>query len=126
MNSLITKFKSKTLIPTLLFFVLLPRSVFGAPPAPGSSVELANPLKVGSIEELLVEILEIAIVIATPIVIFFIIYAGFMYVTARGNPANVEKAHKAITYALIGGVLIIGAVAIGEIIQNLVGSFKAD
>lgn len=124
MNSLITKFKSKALIISL--FLYAPITSAQAPGQSGSSVELANPLKVGSIEELLVEILEIAIVIATPIVIFFIIYAGFMYVTARGNPANVEKAHKAITYALIGGVLIIGAVAIGQIIQNLVGSFKAD
>lgn len=89
----------------------------------GQPVELNNPLQVGTITELLNEILKIFITIATPLVIFFIIYAGFMYVTARGNPAEIEKAHRAITYALIGGVLIIGAVAIGQIIKNLVDKF---
>lgn len=76
-----------------------------------------------SIEELLVAILNIVIVIAMPIVIFFIIYAGFLYVTARGNAEQVQQASRALMYAIIGGVLIIGAVVIAEIIKNLVGSF---
>ena len=117
---MIAKLKLKALV--LITFLYAP-SVSAQGPS-GSSVELDNPLKVDTIEELLYEILQIFIVIATPIVIFFIIYAGFMYVTARGNPANLEKAHRALIYALIGGVLIIGAVAIGEIIKNLVESFK--
>ena len=120
---MISKLKLKVIV--LITFLYAP-SALAQPGPPSASVELENPLKVGSIEGLLNEILQIFIVIATPIVIFFIIYAGFMYVTARGNPTNIEKAHRAITYALIGGVLIIGAVAIGEIINNLVVSFKAD
>jgi hypothetical protein len=87
------------------------------------SVQLVNPVKVGSIQELLQTILEIVIIIATPIVVLFIIYAGFKYVTARGNAAQVQEATQALTYAVIGGVLIIGAVAIAEIIKNLVNSF---
>ena len=117
---MIAKLKLKALV--LITFLYAP-TVSAQGPS-GSSVELDNPLKVDTIEELLYEILQIFIVIATPIVIFFIIYAGFMYVTARGNPANLEKAHRALIYALIGGVLIIDAVAIGEIIKNLVESFK--
>ncbi len=119
--SMVSKLKLKALV--LITFLYAPNA-FAQPGPTGSSVQLENPLKVDSIEELLYEILQIFIVIATPIVIFFIIYAGFMYVTARGNPANLEKAHRALIYALIGGVLIIGAVAIGEIIKNLVESFK--
>lgn len=85
--------------------------------------KLNNPIKVDSIQELLNLILKLVIIIATPIVVLFIVFAGFKYVTARGNASQVEEATKALTYAIIGGVLIIGAVAISEIIKNLVNSF---
>jgi hypothetical protein len=87
------------------------------------SVQLVNPVRVDSIQELLQTILEIVIILATPIVVLFIIYAGFKYVTARGNATQIQEATQALTYAVIGGVLIIGAVAIAEIIKNLVNSF---
>lgn len=87
------------------------------------SVQLKNPLKVGTIEGLLVAILNVVIVIAIPIVVFFIIYAGFLYVTAKGNASQVEQATRALLYAVIGGVIIIGSVAIAGIVRNIVTSF---
>ena len=86
-------------------------------------VGLENPLKVSSLEDLLVALLNIVVVIATPIIIFFIIYSGFLYVTAQGNATKLETARNSLVYAIIGGVIIIGAVAIGEIIGNLVSKF---
>tara|TARA_B100000508_G_scaffold140846_1_gene143816 strand:- start:828 stop:1196 length:369 start_codon:yes stop_codon:yes gene_type:complete len=79
----------------------------------------------GTINDLLTAILTTLIVIATPIVVFFIIYAGFLYVTARGNTNQVQQATRALTYAIIGGVFIIGAVAIAQVLNNIVGSFTA-
>ena len=78
-----------------------------------------------SLEELIVAILRIFITIAVPIIVLFIIYAGFKYVTAQGNAQQVQEATRALTYAIIGAVLIIGAVAISEIIANTVGAFQA-
>ncbi len=63
---------------------------------------------------------------AIPFVVFFIIYAGFLYVTARGNPGTIEQAHKALLYAIIGGLLIFGARAILAIITNTVYSVVID
>jgi len=91
----------------------------------GLSYCLENPIAFNSIQDLLVAILNLIIVIATPIIVIFIIFAGFKYVTAQGNPGEIEKATKALTYAVIGGVLIIGAVAISQIIGGLVKSFEA-
>lgn len=108
---------------SLAILLLLPTITLAEPVV--SSVTLTNYLKVGSISELLSAILNILIIIATPIIIFFIIYAGYLYVTARGNSEQIKTANSALTYAIIGGVLIIGAVAIGEIIKNLVEAFKA-
>lgn len=88
-------------------------------------VTLNNPLRVNSIEELLVAILNIIMVLMIPIIVFFIILAGFKYVTARGNSGQIEEATTTFTYAIIGGVLILAAVAIAEIIKNTVASFAA-
>lgn len=77
-----------------------------------------------SFEDLLLALLNIFVIIATPIIILFIIYAGFLYVTARGNAEQVKKATTALTYAIIGGILVIGAVAITEGVKNVVDSFR--
>ncbi|MCA9360432.1 hypothetical protein KC730_00905, partial [Candidatus Kaiserbacteria bacterium] len=63
------------------------------------------------------------IIMATPIVIFYLIYAGFLYVTARGNPEKIKVASQALLYGVIGGVILIGAVAITQIVQNVVNAF---
>jgi len=115
-------------LPTLL--LLLPTIVAGNQAGSGGSggggsSQLRNPLQFNSFNEFLVGILNIVIIIAVPIIVFFIILAGFKYVTARGNATQVQDATRALTYAVIGGVLILGAVAIAGIIRNLVDSFQA-
>lgn len=82
-----------------------------------------NPLKVPSIDALLMAVLNAVIVMATPIVVFFIIFAGFQYVTARGNPEKLQQASRALLYAVIGGVVIVGSVAILAIVKSTVQAF---
>lgn len=95
-------------------------------PAEGAlSYQLCNPLRFNTLEGLIVGILNVLLVIAVPIIVFFIIFAGFSYVTAQGNPEKIKQASRSLTYAIIGGVLILGAVAISEILQNVVASFGA-
>jgi ABC-type amino acid transport system permease subunit len=85
---------------------------------------LENPLSnTNTIQELIVAVVNIFRIIAIPIIVFFIIYAGFLYVTARGNPANIQKATQALMYAVIGGVIIVGAEVIAIIVKNTVESF---
>lgn len=87
-------------------------------------VTLNNPLNnIESIQALLVAILNIVEILMVPVIVFFIIWAGFKYVTARGNSSQVEEATRALTYAVIGGVLVLGAVAISHIIQTTVSAF---
>jgi hypothetical protein len=93
------------------------------PAAPADGEALQNPLSVDSITGLLTAILDILVIIAVPIIVFFIIFAGFKYVTARGNEQEITTAHHALAYAVIGGVLILGATAIAAIVKNLVDTF---
>jgi hypothetical protein len=114
-----TRLQKQIITPVIGWFLLAVPFLVGAQASQG----LTNPIKVSSVQELLVILLNLVIIIATPIVVLFIILAGFKYVTAQGNPAKIQEATQALTYAIIGGVLIVGAVAISEIIKDLVNSF---
>ncbi|MFT7644445.1 MAG: hypothetical protein ACI9BF_000089 [Candidatus Paceibacteria bacterium] len=98
--------------------------------AAGINFTLESKLKSGinginSIEGFLIAILDAFVIIAIPILILFIIYAGFLYVTARGNVEQVQQATRSLTYAIIGGVLVIGAAAISVVVKNVVDTFAA-
>ena len=88
------------------------------------TIELTNPLKdsISSIPALFKEILAVVMIFAVPIIVFFIIYAGFLYVTAGGNPDTIKKATAAITYAVIGGLLILGAQVLIIVIEGTVSA----
>ena len=114
------------LLPTIIFAQTSGNPPGTTPSGGGLSYSLKNPISdFPDLQSLVVAIINVIIIIATPIVIFFIIFAGFSYVTARGNPAKIQEATRSLTYAVIGGVLIIGAFAIAEIIKNLVNSFAS-
>jgi len=84
---------------------------------------LENPFGFGSLDSLLIELVNVLLIIAVPIVVFFIILAGFKYITAQGNPEKVKEAAQMLIYAIIGGVVILGSSAISVIIRNLVNAF---
>lgn len=113
------------IITTLL---TVPLSLFAADPPTGIPVKLINPLRddLGTIDALLLAILNLIMVLMVPIIVFFIIFAGFKYVTARGNPSTIGEATKALTYAIIGAVIILGAVAISQMIKSTVDQFSSN
>ena len=83
---------------------------------------LRNPLQSKSIEEFLLKIIEIILVFAVPVIVFFIIYGGFLLVTARGDEGQVTTGRNTITWAVIGGVIVLGAQLIITVIQGTVAS----
>lgn len=86
----------------------------------GDLVTVQNPLEADNITELFASIIDVILVFAIPIIVFFIIYAGFLYVTARGNEGTIQKAHMALLYALIGGLLILGARVLIDVVKGTV------
>lgn len=85
--------------------------------------QLQNPFTVTSVEGILIELINVLLIFAVPIIMFFLIYAGFQYVTARGNPEQIKTASRALLYGLIGAVIVFGAWAIAAIIQSTVNAF---
>src|SRR3990167_8429785 len=53
-----------------------------------------NPIGINDLEKFIAKILEIAIKIGIPVCVFFMVYAGFLFVSARGNEEAITKAKK--------------------------------
>lgn len=81
---------------------------------------LTNPIGTNSISELLANLLGLIALIAFPIIVLFIVYIGFLFVTSRGNPEKLSKAREYLLYAVIGALLVLGAEALSLAIQATV------
>ena len=82
-----------------------------------------NPITFGTVPEILLAVLNVLMVIAVPIIVFYLIFAGFKYVAARGNPEAMKDASRSLMYGIIGGVVIIGSFTILEIVKSIVDEF---
>lgn len=64
--------------------------------------------------------------ISLPIITVFIVYSGFLFVTARGNASKLEQARMNFFYVIIGALLVLGAWIfaniIGGTVSNVLGS----
>ena len=91
--------------------------------AAGGAVTINNPLPDITLMGFFISILEILLVFAVPLIVFFIIFAGFKYVMAQGKPEEIKTASRALLYAIIGGLIILGAWIILAVIEGTVAAF---
>lgn len=111
----------------ILLMVLVVPFLVQAQTAPGPSIgiEIKNPFKQDSIKGLIEVIVnEIFIPVGGVIAVVMIIYAGFLYVTARGNTTKIGQAHQALLYAVIGAAILLGAWVISTAISTTIDSLK--
>ena len=62
--------------------------------------------------KIVLNVIEIGLILAGWIALFFILYGGFLFITGGGNASQVEKARKSIFNAVIGLIISMGAIAI--------------
>ena len=60
--------------------------------------------------------------IAAVAVVVWIIWAGFQYVLAQGNPKKVEEAHQRLLWSLVGAGILLGAAGISSVVQNTINA----
>lgn len=82
-----------------------------------------TPIK--TIPEFLLALVDIVFLFGMPIIVLFIIYGGFLFVTAGDNEAQITKSKKTILWTLIGAAVLIGAKVIAMAIQSTVLSLGA-
>jgi len=104
---------------TLVLLALAPTAVFAQTDCNGSTC-LQNPLKFASLERFIEGVLQALVMVALPIIVAFIVYAGFKYIMARGSVSGIQEAHRNFTYVLIGTILILGAWVLATLIGGTV------
>lgn len=87
---------------------------------------LVNPLKgISTLDEFLKAILDGVIQIGTLVLIMMLVYVGFLFVVARGNPEKIQGAKSALVWTVIGGLVLLGATAIQLVISGTVKSITS-
>ncbi len=69
-----------------------------------------------TIGQFLDKIIEILVLIGTPIAVLAMIYAGFLFVTARGNETQLTNAKKTFLYTVIGVAILFGAKVLASVV----------
>lgn len=81
-----------------------------------SSKSLENPLKFSSIANFIEGVLEAVVMIALPIIVAFMVYAGFKFIFAQGNEGKLKTAKENFMYVIIGTIMILGAWVLATLI----------
>jgi len=90
------------------------------------TTKIENPLGNGidTIPKFIEAVINIVLIVGIPIVVLAIIYTGFLFVKAQGNPEEITKAKNALMYTLIGATLLLGAFVIANAIGKTVDEIK--
>jgi hypothetical protein len=97
------------------------------PPSTGTGlITIPNPLKSGNSNTLYGFISDLINGVVVPIggvlAVLYIMYAGFLMVTARGSEEQIKKGRAAFTHAAIGTAILLGAWVIATVIENTIKS----
>ncbi len=84
-----------------------------------------NPIDAKDIFELIAALLTFVSRVGAAIVVFMIIYSGFLFVKAQGDPGELEKAKKTFLWTVIGGVVLIGAQTLAMVVKNTAAGLGA-
>ncbi|MDO8513974.1 MAG: pilin [bacterium] len=96
--------------------------------AHAQSTGLENPLNsnFSTIPAFIAGALKVLVIVALPVIALFIVYSGFLFIFARGDPTKLTKAKENFVYVIIGALLILGAwviaTLIGGTVTQLVGN----
>ena len=96
---------------------------------PGSQMQLNvkvdNPIgSVNTVDDLISQIIRLALLVGVPILVLVFIWIGFMFVKAQGNETKLKEAKQALWWAIVGAFLLLGASVLGEAIRETVDQLK--
>lgn len=91
-----------------------------APTLALAQVALRNPLNFETVADFVAGAMKVLVMIAIPIITLFVVYAGFKFISARGNSSSLEDAKKNFVYVILGALLIMGAWALAVLLAGTV------
>jgi len=95
----------------------------GAANCNGVRCSVDNPLgNTTSLCGLLKKLFEAVVAIAIPVAVLFIIWSGFQFVLAQGNPKKLQTARRNFYYTLMGIAIFLGAWLLATIIAATINA----
>lgn len=89
----------------------------------GAVSKYENPITYGGITNIpcfLLAVVDLIFLVGMPIIVLFIIYSGFLFLSAHGNESQIAKARSATMWCIIGAVILLASKAIAMAIQATV------
>lgn len=89
--------------------------------AAGCGYLICNPLQgTSSLEDVILNVIKVVEILLVMATVLYLLYAGLMFVTARGEPAKITKARDALLWGLVGAGLVLCARVIATTIKSTV------
>lgn len=117
------RFICHTLILLTLAVLVLP-GFADAQNGVGGGASFPNPINKANINAILTALLDFLTAVGAVLAVLFTVYAGFLFVTARGNEGQLDKAKQTLFWTLVGAVIVLGAFALAEVIENTANELK--
>jgi hypothetical protein len=120
----------------LILLLLAPIAAFAAlssdtDSSADCSAFFCNPLNdtwkdVKTIQDSIAVLLSIFIQLMIPVIALSIIYTGYTFATAKGDPAQLKKARTMLTYVVVGTMIILASkgiqVAVKDSVKSIAGT----
>ena len=90
----------------------------------GAGTKLENPIAFKSLGALISAILDIIVQIAVPIAALFLMYSGFLFISARGDEAQLKTAKSIFLWTMVGIAVLLGAEILAQVIQGTINQLK--
>ena len=87
----------------------------------GSVIDLINPLAADTLEDAINAFINFLFYLAMAAAPILIIYAGFLLLTAGGDPAKITRARQIITWTLVAVAIILFAKGLPALIKGAFG-----
>lgn len=89
-------------------------------PVYAQKISFPNPIGSTDLKQLVEKFLKVVVEFGAIVAVFFLIYAGFLFVKAQGNDSELQKAKQTFFWTVVGGMVILGAHVLSRVIQNTV------
>jgi type IV secretory pathway VirB2 component (pilin) len=80
---------------------------------------------VAAMRDYVTPVVQVLSGLAGLVAVFFIVQAGYMYITSSGKPDQMEHAKEVLKKALLGLVIVLAAITLTTILTNAYGSPSA-
>ena len=100
-------------------------NVFASDSGTPTPVTIPNPLGANTtIISFITLLLDTIFPIASLVAVFFLIFAGFLMVTAGGNEEKLSKARQAFLWTVIGVAILLGAKVLSAVICGTINQLS--